>query len=167
MRSVLKDTVCFRPIGVVEKGLGENADRYGYIGVIRIYEEYAEGLRGLEEYSHIYILWVMHRAGAPSTTVSPRILGGRRVGVFSTRSPRRPNPIGLTLAELVSVKPPRLYLKGLDAWTGSPVLDIKPYTSLDAIAGHREPAEATDYWRKRRNKICKQAPWLLLCREQG
>ncbi|MFP3239290.1 MAG: tRNA (N6-threonylcarbamoyladenosine(37)-N6)-methyltransferase TrmO, partial [Caldivirga sp.] len=123
----------FKPIGIVEVGFPRpndpERDRYGsryeFVGVIRVYDEYADGLLGLGEYSHVILIYVLHEAREVSLRV--RLKGfDREVGVFATRHPTRPNPIGLSVLELVKLDPPRLWLRGLDAWTGTPVLDIKP-----------------------------------------
>ena len=95
----------------------------------------AEALRGIEGYSHLWILWRFHQAERDtwSPTVRPPRLGGNeRVGVFATRSPFRPNPIGLSVVRLVAVERDErhgmvLRVSGADMVDGTPVLDIKPY----------------------------------------
>ncbi len=95
----------------------------------------ADALRGLEGFSHIWLLWDFHQAHAPqwSPTVRPPRLGGnKRMGVFATRSPFRPNSIGLssvrlTDMELSSPLGPVLHVEGADLMNGTPILDIKPY----------------------------------------
>ena len=103
-----------------------------------------EALRGLEGFSHVWLLWVFHQADRPgwSPTVRPPRLGGNvRMGVFATRSPFRPNPIGLSAAALAGVEHTRewgtvLRLRGTDLVDGTPVLDVKPYLPYaDAIPG--------------------------------
>ena len=90
-----------------------------------------EALRGLEGFSHLWLVWVFDQAVRSqwSPTVRPPRLGGnRRMGVFATRSPFRPNPIGLSCVELAGVEPgPVLRVRGVDLMNGTPVLDIKPY----------------------------------------
>ena len=94
-----------------------------------------EALRGLEGFSHLWLVWVFHQAaGRPwSPTVRPPRLGGnRRIGVFATRSPFRPNPIGLSCVRLEQVElstpdGPVLFVSGADLVDGTPILDIKPY----------------------------------------
>ncbi|XP_053312313.1 tRNA (adenine(37)-N6)-methyltransferase [Spea bombifrons] len=88
-------------------------------------------LMGLEEFSHVWILFVFHKNGRLSckAKVQPPRLNGAKTGVFSTRSPHRPNAIGLTLARLEKVEGGTLYLSGIDMIQGTPVLDIKPYIS--------------------------------------
>ncbi len=93
-----------------------------------------EALRGLEGFSHLWLLFVFHgvRRGDWSPTVRPPRLGGnQRVGVFASRSTHRPNPIGMSVVELIDIKHNEgrllLYLNGVDLLDGTPVLDIKPY----------------------------------------
>ncbi|KAM6170355.1 tRNA (adenine(37)-N6)-methyltransferase [Rhynchocyon petersi] len=84
---------------------------------------------GLDQYSHVWILFVFHKNGRLSckAKVQPPRLNGAKMGVFSTRSPHRPNAIGLTLARLEKVEGGAIYLSGIDMIHGTPVLDIKPY----------------------------------------
>lgn len=86
-------------------------------------------LVGLEQYSHVWVIFLFHKNGHLSykTKVKPPRLNGRRVGLYSTRSPHRPNALGLTLAKLDSVTGDTLNLSEIDMITGTPVLDIKPY----------------------------------------
>ncbi|XP_040818970.1 tRNA (adenine(37)-N6)-methyltransferase isoform X3 [Ochotona curzoniae] len=86
-------------------------------------------LMGLEQFSHVWILFVFHKNGHLSckAKVQPPRLNGAKTGVFSTRSPHRPNAIGLTLAKLDKVEGGAVYLSGIDMIHGTPVLDIKPY----------------------------------------
>ena len=93
-----------------------------------------EALRGIEGFSHLWIIWVFsaNRQVPWSPTVRPPRLGGnRRIGVFATRSPYRPNPIGLSCVKLDRVEQtkegPVLVVRGADLMDGTPVLDIKPY----------------------------------------
>jgi tRNA-Thr(GGU) m(6)t(6)A37 methyltransferase TsaA len=96
-----------------------------------------EALRGIEEFSHLWIVFVFHESITEKfqpTVRPPRLGGNRRVGVFATRSPFRPNPIGLSAVELKKVSGTSLELAGGDFLDGTPVLDIKPYIPYaDAI----------------------------------
>jgi tRNA-Thr(GGU) m(6)t(6)A37 methyltransferase TsaA len=98
-----------------------------------------EALRGIGEFSHLWILFVFHESVCETfqpTVRPPRLGGNTRVGVFATRSPFRPNPIGLSVVELKSVRGTVLELAGGDFLDGTPVLDIKPYIPYaDSIAG--------------------------------
>lgn len=111
-----------------------------------------EALRGLEEYSHLWLIWCFSENSGWSPTVRPPRLGGNvRMGVFATRSPFRPNPIGLSCVELVEIREePGLGLvievAGADLLDGTPILDIKPYVPYsdsrpDASSGFVGAAE--------------------------
>jgi tRNA-Thr(GGU) m(6)t(6)A37 methyltransferase TsaA len=91
-----------------------------------IFPEYEEGLRDLEGFSHIYIIYYFHKGRPPSLTVTPFLEDVAR-GVFATRSPRRPNPIGFSLVRLVKRENNILFLEEEDMLDGTPVLDIKPF----------------------------------------
>ena len=91
---------------------------------------YEQSLRGLETFSHIWILFEFHQhdAKAWKPTIRPPRLGGReRVGVLASRSPHRPNPIGLSCVRLNRIEGKKIYVEGVDILDGSPILDIKPY----------------------------------------
>ncbi|KAJ1059083.1 PREDICTED: tRNA (adenine(37)-N6)-methyltransferase isoform X2 [Capra hircus] len=94
-----------------------------------IFNNPEHSLMGLEQFSHVWILFVFHKNGHLSckAKVQPPRLNGAKTGVFSTRSPHRPNAIGLTLAKLERVEGGAVYLSGIDMIHGTPVLDIKPY----------------------------------------
>ena len=110
-----------------------------------------EAVRGLEGFSHIWLIWEFseNRGKAWSPTVRPPRLGGnRRMGVFATRSPFRPNPIGLSCVELVSVEGTELVIAGADLVDGTPIFDIKPYVPYadahpEALAGFAPDPGAT------------------------
>ncbi len=97
-------------------------------GILEIRSDLEPGLADIEGFSHLIVIWVFDRspgyelAGTPPTDDRPH-------GVFATRSPRRPNPIGLTVVELLSRQGSALRVRGLDMLDGTPVLDIKPYLS--------------------------------------
>lgn len=86
-------------------------------------------LQGLEEYSHVWVTWVFHLNS--NTKYHPKVhpprLKGETIGVFATRSPHRPNPLGLSLATVEKIENDKIYLGGLDLVDGTPILDIKPY----------------------------------------
>jgi tRNA-Thr(GGU) m(6)t(6)A37 methyltransferase TsaA len=103
-----------------------------------VFNNPAHALENLADYSHVWLIWIFHAntSAAVKAKVSPPRLNGARVGVFSTRSPHRPCPIGLTLARLEGVEGDTLVLSGVDIIDGTPVLDIKPYIPLyDSPAG--------------------------------
>jgi len=124
-----------RPIGYVRspfaetrsipKGLGAKHEAEG---MLEIAEEFQAGLTDIEGFSHLYVIWQFDRAegfelvGTPPTDDRPH-------GVFATRSPRRPNPLGLTVVELLGRDGRNLHVRGVDMLEGTPILDIKPYLS--------------------------------------
>lgn len=93
---------------------------------IEIFDQYKEGLSDLDGFSHIYVIFFLNMVGEPKLKVIPFLDTVER-GIFATRSPARPNAVGLSLAELVSVKGNRIIIRGVDMLDGSPVIDIKPY----------------------------------------
>jgi len=102
-------------------------------GTIEIYSSYEEGLKDIEGFSHIYILWQFHKS---DTEYELQFCPMREAippprGLFATRSPHRVNPIALTIVKLLSRDGRILHVKGVDMVDGSPVLDIKPYTRRD------------------------------------
>ncbi len=123
----------FEPIGIVKSPVTEMVDEgWGaVISQIHLADHLALGLSGLEKFSHIIVLFLMHRSTFNPKTDLVRHPQGRsdmpEVGIFAQRAKHRPNPIGITTVGLVSVKGNTLTVKGLDAIDGTPVLDIKPY----------------------------------------
>ena len=119
-----------RPIGVVSRAsVDENERDRELISKIVLKKELAQALDGIEEWSHVYVIFWMH--GIEIREPFLHHPGGspeeQPVGILATRAPIHPNPIGLTLVELVRREENTLWVKGLDACDGSPVLDIKPY----------------------------------------
>lgn len=88
-----------------------------------------ESLQGLEGFSHIWLIWLFHqnKVSRFHSKVHPPRLGGQSMGLFATRTPHRPNPIGLSLVELVAVEKNGIVVAGADLVDGTPILDIKPY----------------------------------------
>ena len=109
----------------IPKGLGAKHDMEG---TLEIHPEFEPGLTDIEGFSHLFVIWAFHRSegcnlvGTPPTDDRPH-------GVFATRSPRRPNPIGLTVVELLCREGRLLRVRGIDMLEGTPILDIKPYLS--------------------------------------
>ena len=98
-------------------------------------KKYASGLKDLDGFSHIYLIYCFHKAACMKLIVKP-FMDVKTHGVFATRSPLRPSGIGLSLVELVSVKGNRLIIRGCDILDGTPLLDIKPYISaFDGVRG--------------------------------
>jgi tRNA (adenine37-N6)-methyltransferase len=125
----------FEPIGRVRtpftdtsqipKGLGAAHEAEG---VLDIDTRFELGLADVEGFSHLYVLWVFDRVDGVELTAWPPA-DDRPHGVFATRSPQRPNPIGLTVVELLGRDGCRLRVAGVDMLDGTPILDIKPYLS--------------------------------------
>ncbi len=123
------------PIGVVRSAYtqtaqipkGRGAEHHAE-GVLDILPEYEEGLADIEGFSHLYVIWVFDRAGGASLTATPPT-DNQPHGVFATRSPQRPNPLGLTVVALLRRERSRLFVRGVDMLDGTPILDIKPYLS--------------------------------------
>jgi len=115
----------FKSTSEIPKGLGAKHDADG---VLKVLAEFEAGLTDIEGFSHLIVLWEFDRSqgfellGTPPSDNRPH-------GVFATRSPRRPNPIGLTTVELVRREGSNLHVRGVDMLDGTPILDIKPYLS--------------------------------------
>jgi tRNA (adenine37-N6)-methyltransferase len=115
----------FRASAEIPKGLGAE---HTAEGVLEILPELESGLQDVEGFSHLYVLWAFHLSEGPQLIARPPS-DDRPHGVFATRSPRRPNPIGLTVVELLRRDGPRLHVRGVDMIDGTPILDLKPYLS--------------------------------------
>ena len=140
----MSDSIIYQPIGVIRSEHARPEDTpiqpvfaKGCKGQAEIFPEYAGGLRDLDGFSHIYLIYHLHKAGPAKLVVKPFLQDAER-GVFSTRSPRRPNPIGLSIVELIRREGNILHLDGVDILDGTPLLDIKPYTArFDRIEATR------------------------------
>lgn len=124
-----------RPIGTVRSTYTETAQipkgpgaKHEAEGVLEILPEFEAGLQDIEGFSHLFVIWVFDRNKDFSLLATPPT-DNRPHGVFATRSPRRPNPIGLTVVQLLGREGPRLLVRGLDMLEGTPILDLKPYLS--------------------------------------
>jgi len=95
-------------------------------GTVEIFHEYAEGLKDIEGFSHIILVYHFHLSKEFSLKVKPHMNNSLR-GVFATRSPSRPNPIGISVVRLIRVKGNILHIRDVDIVDGTPLLDIKPY----------------------------------------
>ena len=110
----------------IPKGLGGQHDAEGRLELL---PEFQEGLTDIDGFSHLYVLWEFDRVDGFDLIAKPPADGGRPHGVFATRSPRRPNPIGLTVVELMRRDGPTIFVRGVDMLDATPILDIKPYLS--------------------------------------
>ncbi len=125
----------FTPIGVIRSEHARAASTpiqpvfaEGCRGRAELSPEYVDGLRDLEGFSHIYLIYVFDRAETAKLLVRP-FLDEKVRGVFATRAPVRPNPIGLSIVELLGIEWNTLLLDGVDVLDGTPLLDIKPYSA--------------------------------------
>lgn len=130
----------FQPIGVIHTPYTDNGPRQSYPNAegnfcIMIYPEFEKGLFRLEKHSHIYVIYWLHRVSEPlEWVITPHHDNANPSGLFATRTPLRPNPIGLALVELRQIEGNTLYISGIDALNDTPVLDIKPYyPGLDSL----------------------------------
>jgi tRNA (adenine37-N6)-methyltransferase len=115
----------YKESSAIPKGLGVKHDAEGVLDILR---EFEPGLKDVEGFSHLFVLWVFDRSEGFDLVGCPPV-DERPHGVFSTRSPRRPNPIGLTVVELLGRDGGSLRVRGVDMLDGTPILDIKPYMS--------------------------------------
>lgn len=125
----------FHPIGVVRSPYGDTVQipkgpgaQHDAEGELELLPQFAEGLTDIDGFSHLFVLWVFDRVDGYDLRSTPPT-DDRAHGVFSTRSPRRPNPIGLTVVRLIRRDGARLVVRGIDMLDGTPILDIKPYLS--------------------------------------
>jgi len=104
---------------------------------LEIWPRWADGLLGLEAYSHLVVLFWLDRAARRRVAGAPRPaegrLGAEAVGFFATRTPRRPNPIGIACPRLLRREGRALVVSGIDAWDGTPILDLKGYSPRDEL----------------------------------
>ena len=148
--------IVLKPIGFVRHSYSDDYVRNsvrGVDGVVEILEEYRQGLHGLEGFSHVILLAYLHKVTEDqrkTLIVRPRGLARKlripenmlpEVGVFATDSPHRPNPIALTVARLIGVDVEKgvLYVDNIDLYSGTPVIDIKPYTPSRRVEDLRIP----------------------------
>ncbi|MFX1402137.1 MAG: tRNA (N6-threonylcarbamoyladenosine(37)-N6)-methyltransferase TrmO [Promethearchaeota archaeon] len=125
--------VCFKPIGVIHspykdlKGIPIQATMSDTKGEIEIFSQYANGLKELKEFSHLFCLYIFDMVRLPAPLLSKPFLEDKIKGVFSIRTPFRPNPIGLSILEIIELKQNIIYVNNLDILDKTPVIDIKPY----------------------------------------
>ncbi len=130
-----EDTVFeMRAIGFVRSPHRQTADipkgpgaKHRAEGTLELRPELEDGLTDIEGFSHLFVVWVFHESEGYDLVTRVPLDERRPHGVFSSRSPRRPNPIGLSVVELLGRDGPRLRVRGVDMLDGTPVLDIKPY----------------------------------------
>lgn len=121
-----------KPIGVIHSPFDDKSQtpiqptRSRAVGKVEVFPEFSVGLQDMEGFSHIFLLYVFHRSVGYSLQVKP-FLDDKLRGLFSTRHPCRPNPIGLSIVRLMARRDNILEIEGVDVWDGTPLLDIKPY----------------------------------------
>ena len=125
--------ISYQPIGIIHspfpaiEGMPvQPTGAAGTRGWIEIYPRFADGLKDLSGFSHVILLYHFHAAGVPRLVVTP-FLDTEQRGVFSTRAPTRPNPIGLSVVRLVRISEHQLFVEDVDVLDGTPLLDIKPF----------------------------------------
>jgi tRNA-Thr(GGU) m(6)t(6)A37 methyltransferase TsaA len=139
--------IIFRPIGTVHSPFKEppgtpiqGTASPDTQGVVEVLPEYQEGLQDLDGFSHIYLVYHFHLSQGFSLKVKP-FLDDQRRGLFATRAPARPNPIGISIVRLDKIDGNRLYIREVDIVDGTPLLDIKPY-----VPGFDHRTGATSGW---------------------
>jgi tRNA-Thr(GGU) m(6)t(6)A37 methyltransferase TsaA len=125
--------VIFRPIGIIHSPFNSLADMpiqptsdVSGSGIVEIFPEFVDGLKDLEGFSYIYLLYHFHKVRQSNLVVTP-FLDVEPRGIFATRAPNRPNPVGLSLVELVRIENNLIYVERVDVLNETPLLDIKPY----------------------------------------
>ena len=125
--------IIYQPIGIIHSPFNNLEDmpiqptsEISGSGIVEIYPQFIDGLKDLEGFSHIYLLYHFHKIRLPQLIVTP-FLDKEPRGIFSTRAPSRPNPIGLSLVELVRLENNLIYVDLLDVLNETPLLDVKPY----------------------------------------
>jgi tRNA-Thr(GGU) m(6)t(6)A37 methyltransferase TsaA len=126
-------TIAYQPIGLLHTSFSDLKDmpiqptgRTSAPGTAEIFPEFAEGLKDLEGFSHVILLYHLHAVRRVDLSVTP-FLDSRPHGIFATRAPSRPNPIGLSVVRLARIDGNILHLENLDILDGTPLLDVKPY----------------------------------------
>ncbi|HLN44733.1 MAG TPA: tRNA (N6-threonylcarbamoyladenosine(37)-N6)-methyltransferase TrmO [Candidatus Sulfotelmatobacter sp.] len=143
------DRIILQPIGYVRtKAVGDQVKDKTHLSEIVLDWKLTKALDGIREFSHVFVLFWLHEISNEKRKMLKIHPRGRQdmplLGVFAARTNLRPNPIGLTLCELVKVDDNVLTVRGLDAYDKTPVLDIKPYDSWDCAPNARMP----EWWKK-------------------
>jgi tRNA (adenine37-N6)-methyltransferase len=129
------EKIIYQPVGIIHTPFNtpenmpiQNAGANGIKGTIEIFPEFAEGLKDIEGFSHLILLYHLHKVNHFALQVIP-FMDTIEHGIFATRSPIRPNPIGFTVVKLLELKECMLTIEGVDMLNQTPLLDIKPYLS--------------------------------------
>ena len=132
---VFPKKICFNPIGIIHtefetlRGIPIQFSMSDTKGVIEIFPQYQDGLNHLEGFSHIYCIYFFDLVKLPVPLKSKPFLFDKNVGVFSMRTPFRPNPIGISVFEILEIKQNTIKVNNVDILDQTPILDIKPYIS--------------------------------------
>lgn len=160
----MTDTITCRPIGIIfsehstpEKTPIQPEFARGCTGRLEIFPEYEAGLKDIETFTHLILLYHLHKAGESQLIVKP-FLDDTPRGVFATRYPSRPNRIGLSVVRLVRREGNVLYLEDVDILDGTPLIDIKPYvprfdTPLNAGGGWTDKVDPDESWKRGRRQF--------------
>jgi tRNA-Thr(GGU) m(6)t(6)A37 methyltransferase TsaA len=143
------DKIYLEPVGHVKtEAVGKEVRNKNVVSKIIFREEYVEALEGVEEFSHLFVLFWLHEMSDTDRKIMKVHPRGRSdmplLGVFATRSPHRPNPIGLTRVKILKIEQNVVTVQGLDAYDGTPVLDVKPFDSWDTT----EDFKVAEWWLK-------------------
>jgi tRNA (adenine37-N6)-methyltransferase len=128
----MRNHIQFTPVGIIHtpftepEGVPVQAQGGKNKGSIEVYEQFAAGLKDLNGFSHIMLLYHFHLSSGYSLEVKP-FLDEEPRGLFATRAPKRPNPIGISVVRLIEIKGNKLLIEDVDMVDGTPLLDIKPY----------------------------------------
>ena len=128
-----KRKIYFEPIGIIHTPYINEAPHQPVANdknefIVEVNEEYVDGLKNLDEFNFIYLIFYLDRTFQEvEMSIKPPWAKGKEVGLFSSRSPNRPNPIGLSIVELKKIEGNKIYTSGIDVFNGTPLLDIKPY----------------------------------------
>lgn len=146
------NTISLKPIAICHTSTADAEiakSRRNVVVELEILEPFLDALQGIENYSHLIIIFWMHRVSKMPLVSHPRgDKNVRKTGAFAARGRNHPNPVGLAVTELLSVKNEVLTVKGLDAFDGTPVLDIKPYDYYDIVPDPKVPD-----WFKQKSRI--------------
>ncbi|MFW9897464.1 MAG: tRNA (N6-threonylcarbamoyladenosine(37)-N6)-methyltransferase TrmO [Candidatus Thorarchaeota archaeon] len=127
--------ICFKPIGIIHtqftslKGIPIQSTISTAEGKIEIFTEYKDGLKDLSDFSHIYCLYYFDMVKLPVPLQSKPFLDNEKRGVFAIRTPFRPNPIGLSILEVIEINDNIIHITNVDILDKTPILDLKPYVS--------------------------------------
>ena len=150
--------ICLKPVGYVKTdAVGDEIRNKKVVSRIVFREDLTEALEGVEEFSHLFVLFWLHKMPDDDKQIMKVHPRGRKdmplLGIYATRTPRRPNPIGLTRVKLLNIENNILTVQGLDAYDGTPVIDIKPFDNWDTTEEFKVPK----WWMKLKKERDKES----------